>query len=251
MKGPTMDHKLIGCLVLLRAVLVVAISLVGGPLWAAEEEINNGQDPTKPLTRLDFRYQYQNLLPDDNDNAHIVTPRAEVNAEQRRLGLPELVMGIGINMGVVIVGNIGSEQRTKYGAMGSAINTAYRIESYTVSGQILISPELYARVHDMVDVQETIEGQFKGVEQPLTLYDICGMVGPYQVALRDKPQEVLTPLSDPLAMTCYRMHGKAVSAVGMAGQMMAVGLSSATAALDGEVAVHDNLKVLLERPDHT
>jgi hypothetical protein len=44
------------------------------------------------------------------------------------------------------------------------------------------------------------------------------------------------------------MHGKAVSAVGMAGQMTAVGLSSATVVLDGEVAVHDNLKVLLERP---
>jgi sigma-B regulation protein RsbU (phosphoserine phosphatase) len=175
---------------------------------------------------------------------------AEVNAEQRRLSLPELAMGIGINMGAVIVGNIGSEQRTKYGAMGSAINTAYRIESYTVSGQILISPELYARVHDMVDVQGTIEVQFKGVEQPLTLYDIGGMAGPYQVALRDKPQEVLTPLSAPLALTCYRMHGKVVSAVGIAGQMTAVGLSSATVVLDGEVAVHDNLKVLLERAGH-
>jgi class 3 adenylate cyclase len=175
---------------------------------------------------------------------------AEVNAEQRRLGLPTLAMGIGLNMGAVIVGNIGSEQRTKYGAMGSAINTAYRIESYTVSGQILISPELYARVHDMVGVQGTLEVQFKGVEQPLTLYDIRGMAGPYQVALQDTPQEVLTPLSAPLALTCYRMHGKAVSAVGIAGQMTAVGLSSTTVVLDSEVAVHDNLKVLLERPGH-
>jgi adenylate cyclase len=86
-------------------------------------------------------------------------------------------------MGAVIVGNIGSEQRTKYGAMGSAINTAYRIESYTVSGQILISPALYARVHNLVQVQGTIEVQFKGVEQPLTLYDIRGMAGPYPPVL--------------------------------------------------------------------
>ena len=81
--------------------------------------------------------------------------------------------------------------------MGSAINTAYRIESYTVSGQILISPELYARVHDVVGVQGTIEVQFKGVEQPLTLYDIRGMAGPYQVALRDTPQEGLDPAQRP------------------------------------------------------
>ena len=37
------------------------------------------------------------------------------------------------------------------------------------------------------------------MEQPLTLYDIRGMAGPYRVALRDKPQEVLIPLSAPLA----------------------------------------------------
>jgi hypothetical protein len=51
--------------------------LAGGTVWAAEEEVNNGQDPTKPLTRIDLRYQYQNLPPDDHDNAHIFTPRAD------------------------------------------------------------------------------------------------------------------------------------------------------------------------------
>jgi hypothetical protein len=55
----------------------MAVVLLGGTVWAAEEEVNNGQDPTKPLTRMDVRYQYQNLPPDDHDNAHIFTPRAD------------------------------------------------------------------------------------------------------------------------------------------------------------------------------
>jgi hypothetical protein len=59
------------------AVLTMAAVLAGGAVWAAEEEVNNGQDPTKPLTRIDLRYQYQNLPPDDHDNAHIFTPRAD------------------------------------------------------------------------------------------------------------------------------------------------------------------------------
>lgn len=42
-----------------------------------EEVVNNGQDPTKPLTRVDIRYQYQNLTPSDHDNANIVTLRAD------------------------------------------------------------------------------------------------------------------------------------------------------------------------------
>src|SRR5262249_59756006 len=148
-----------------------------------------------------------------------------------------MVMGIGLNMGELIGGNIGSEQRTKYGAMGSAINTAYRIESYTVRGQILISPTLYARVHAVVSVQGTIEVQFKGVEQPLMLYDICGMAGPYEVALQARPQEELTPLSAPLALTCHPMDGKVVAAVGMAGQMTAGGLASAPLGLDRPAAL--------------
>jgi hypothetical protein len=48
------------------------------PAWSAEtEEVNNGQDPTKPLTRVDLRYQYQNLPPSHDDNAHIFTLRAD------------------------------------------------------------------------------------------------------------------------------------------------------------------------------
>jgi hypothetical protein len=58
-------------------VLTLAAVLMHGAVWAAEEEVNNGQDPTKPLTRIDLRYQYQNLPPDDHDNAHIFTPRAD------------------------------------------------------------------------------------------------------------------------------------------------------------------------------
>src|SRR5262245_28350306 len=43
----------------------------------AAEEVNTGQDPTKPLTRVDLRAQYQNLPPDDNDSMFIFTPRVD------------------------------------------------------------------------------------------------------------------------------------------------------------------------------
>src|SRR5206468_1641324 len=76
-----------------------------------------------------------------------------LNAEQAPLGLPALEMGIGINTGEVIVGNIGSEQRTKYGAVGAPINLAYRIESQTVGGQVLLGPRTYELVRSLVDVR--------------------------------------------------------------------------------------------------
>jgi adenylate cyclase len=103
------------------------------------------------------------------------------NVEQRAQHLPELAMGIGINTGEVIVGNIGSLKRSKYGAVGSAINTTYRIESHTIGGQVLVSPSTYERVRALVQVRGTLPAQFKGLDQPVTLYDISGISGSYRL----------------------------------------------------------------------
>ncbi len=89
-----------------------------------------------------------------------------INEEQQALGLPALEMGIGINTGEVVVGNIGSEKRTKYGAVGAAINLAYRIESQTIGGQVLLGARTYELVRDVVEVRGTLEMTLKGVETP-------------------------------------------------------------------------------------
>jgi adenylate cyclase len=62
-----------------------------------------------------------------------------VNQQNLKLGLPTLEMGIGINTGEVVVGNIGSQKRAKYTVIGSHANLAARIETYTVGGQVLVS----------------------------------------------------------------------------------------------------------------
>jgi hypothetical protein len=47
------------------AVLTLAAVLTGGAVRAAEEDVNNGQDPTRPLTRLDIRYNFGSKRPGD------------------------------------------------------------------------------------------------------------------------------------------------------------------------------------------
>ena len=63
----------------------------------------------------------------------------DVNEANRKEDLPEVEMGIGIHTGQVVLGNIGSPERMKYGVVGRHVNLTSRIQSYTTGGQILIS----------------------------------------------------------------------------------------------------------------
>lgn len=60
-----------------------------------------------------------------------------------------LQMGVGIDTGMVIAGNIGSEHHMKYGVVGDAINLAARIEDYTVGTQVLVSQSTAERLEDV------------------------------------------------------------------------------------------------------
>ena len=57
-----------------------------------------------------------------------------------------------MNTGAVVVGNIGSERRTKYSVVGAHVNFTSRIESFALGGQVLISAATYNRVKDLVEV---------------------------------------------------------------------------------------------------
>src|SRR4028119_805909 len=106
-----------------------------------------------------------------------------VNNKMKEWGLPKLEMGIGINTGEVVVGNIGSDKRTKYGVVGSQVNLTYRIESYTVGGQILISESTLNEVASIVKIDGQKEIKPKGVQQPITIYEIGGIGGGYNLFL--------------------------------------------------------------------
>jgi class 3 adenylate cyclase len=169
----------------------------------------------------------------------------EVNAELSAQHLPQLAMGIGINTGEVVVGNIGSTQRSKYGAVGSAINAAYRIESYTIGGQVFISPSTYTRVQSLVHVRGTIQAQFKGLDQPVTLYDIAGIAGPYGVTLPDKPVETWVTLTSPIPVECFAVEDKVVATGAIAGQITRLAGSTAEGTLAEHLPLYTNVKLVL------
>jgi class 3 adenylate cyclase/HAMP domain-containing protein len=134
----------------------------------------------------------------------------EINAENEADGLPRLAMGIGVNTGSVVVGNIGSERRTKYSVVGSDVNFASRMEAFALSGQVLISAATYSRVRDLVEVAGVLEVEMKGVPGRATLYDVRGIGAPYHIRLPEKSEQ-LSELPEPRGVRIHHLKDKIIT----------------------------------------
>ena len=167
-----------------------------------------------------------------------------INAANERDGLPHLEMGIAVNTGDVVVGNIGSERRTKYGIVGAQVNFTGRMESYTVGGQVLISPATLKRLADLVEVRDILQVQMKGVPEPVQLYDIRAMHGPFQVSLPEIKTR-LSPLSQPLPVHLYRIKDKMVTGAVEPARISHLSLTEAQVEFQGELQEWDDVRLHL------
>jgi adenylate cyclase len=162
---------------------------------------------------------------------------ARVNEENRLQGLPEIEMGIGLNEDEVIVGNIGSSKRSKYGVVGSGVNMTSRIESYTVGGQILISDSVRSQAGDVLRIDEQREVIPKGADAPLKIYEVGGIGAPYNLALEEKDPSLI-PLGSRVPLLYTALNGKDV------GKDQLKGLISRLSRKGAEIELEDPLELL-------
>ena len=101
--------------------------------------------------------------------------RQRMNMDLTTANLPLMEMGIGINTGPCVVGNMGSSIRIKYGVVGHAVNLASRLESFTVGGQVLISESTRQVLTDQFVVTGPLEAFGKGVESAIRLWEVRGV----------------------------------------------------------------------------
>ncbi|MEW5911463.1 MAG: adenylate/guanylate cyclase domain-containing protein [Thermodesulfobacteriota bacterium] len=94
----------------------------------------------------------------------------EFNQQMRAEGLPDLATGIGLHAGEVVVGNIGSFTRTKYGIVGGPVNLTNRIQAQAEGGEIIASQAVVDLIGPELKVSRGFEALLKGVEGQVQLY---------------------------------------------------------------------------------
>jgi adenylate cyclase len=169
---------------------------------------------------------------------------AGVNAQNRAEGLPEVEMGIGIHTGEVVVGNIGSDRRAKYGVVGSPVNLSARIESYTVGGQVLISEATRQEIGPIVRVAEKIEVAAKGIDEPISIYDARGIGGKYNLFLPESV-DTLVSLPEAIPLQFTLLDGKHLGDAVCTGSLVKLSTKNGEVRSEHAVESLSNIKIQL------
>jgi len=88
----------------------------------------------------------------------------------------KISIGIGISTGEVMAGIFGSSRKKEYTVIGSPVNLAARLEKSAAGNQILICPETYRQVQDIVQTRKLDHTPLKGIERKLYIYDVLGPI---------------------------------------------------------------------------
>lgn len=173
--------------------------------------------------------------------------RHQMNDDQAEARLPPMEMGIGINSGHCVVGNMGSQMRIKYGIVGHAVNLAARIESFTVGGQVLISEATHQAVADRFEVAGPLEHYGKGVESVIRLWEVRGV--------RDGADQNLLPsssklsrLATPVPVRIRLITDKQVSAASHDGKLIQLSATGAELETNLALAIFAPLRIEIPGP---
>jgi adenylate cyclase len=136
-------------------------------------------------------------LDDDNHRGNAVLAALnlqriteELKVEFKKEGLPEVNIGVGVNTGVMNVGDMGSSYRRSYTVLGDAVNLGSRLESITkfYGAKILIGEDTFDHIAGFV-CRFIDRIQVKGKEEAIRVYEPLGLEGEVEQRILDEIQQ--------------------------------------------------------------
>ena len=109
--------------------------------------------------------------------ARMVARLAELNENWRAEGLPELNIGIGINTGEAVFGNLGAGRKVEFTVLGDTVNVASRLEAMNkeFSTRIILSENTQAALGPGAEVRLLAEVAIRGREQKMKVYELVNV----------------------------------------------------------------------------
>jgi class 3 adenylate cyclase len=98
-----------------------------------------------------------------------------LNLKRAQRGDDPIHIGIGVNTGLAISGNLGSIKRMEFTVIGDTVNTAARLESNAKQGQILIGKVTYEKVKDLIECEPLGQITVKGKTDPVDIWWLKGL----------------------------------------------------------------------------
>lgn len=138
----------------------IVVDFVGDGLMAFFDPLERQEISQTASTALNCAFQMQHEL-------------TGVNARMAQDGLPSLAIGIGLNTGPAIVGNIGSMDRAKYGIVGAEVNLTQRIQGEARPGEVVLSEPMFTLVSHAVEVRRRFEQVLKGFSDARNLFAVA------------------------------------------------------------------------------
>ncbi len=172
----------------------------------------------------------------------------EVNEHNLQRGWPEIEMGIALHTGEVVVGNIGSSKRSKYGVVGQAVNLTARIESFTVGGQVLVSPTLIQSAGQGLILGDVVKIYAKGMRKALNCRELLGHEDHPEILLKEE-ETSLTTLAEPLPCSYARLTGKHLGDHMEPGTLVCLSHRRAVIEVTGQLPPYINIMLRLEMED--